>query len=244
MTFDPSIYDHVPASLQEDDKRALLATLDAVRRARGAYCYLEIGSFRGGSLQPVVADPACIRAYSFDARQGGPPYTGMNAARMMANLSRVPGADTSKLVCYTMDTRDATPPREYVPTPPDACFIDAWHTPPEAQKDWRFCMHVAGWPVAVLWHDIDMIAPAFRDAATWPGVTMACRLSSKVGLIYLGDWEAFATPELRAMVQPLRWRALQGWWAVQRRWRKAVPQPVREALAPMTRKVRARLLGS
>ena len=242
--FDLSIYDHVQAQLGPDDKVALLTVFAAVRRHLGTYTYLEIGSWQGGSLQPIVADPACVRAYSFDARKGGPKYETWNASRMRANLARVPGADPEKLHCFDRAfaggeigtlTWDAV----------DVAFIDGWHTPDMAWRDFEALRaNAEDEPLPVfLWHDVDMIATAFKRAhKALPG-SVAYRLSDKVGMIYAGDWAAFATPELLALCKPMRWGRATVWWAIRRRWRRFTPEALRAVLAPVATWLKHKVAG-
>ena len=241
---DTSIYDHVQAQLGPDDKTALLTVFAAVRRHLGTYTYLEIGSWQGGSLQPIVADPMCVRAYSFDARKGGPKYETLNAGQMRENLKRVPGADLRKLHCWDkpfsswlaqklMDLRG----------PCDVFFVDGWHTPDGAFHDFRCCDRLAAIEAVYLWHDVDMVQSAFKRAASlFPGCA-AYRLSDKVGIIYTGDWGALATPELLALCKPMRWGRATVWWAIRRRWRRFTPEALRAVLAPVATWLKHKLAG-
>jgi len=236
MTFDISIYDHVQAALGPDDKRALLTVLDAVRQGQRTYTYLEIGSWQGGSLQPIVADPACVEAYSFDARKGGPKYNTLNAGIMRENLRRVPGADIRKLRCWDSPMGVAD---EILLA--DVVFIDGWHTPEMAWRDFWACRWMAA--DVFLFHDIDMIASAFKRAQRALPGSVGYRLSDKVGLIYNGDWGAFATPELRALCRPMRWTRGATWWAIQRRWRRYTPVGLRRLLSPVMTRLRQKVIG-
>jgi hypothetical protein len=70
---DVTLFDHIALTQSEpDDRKALLAIHDAVAR-RGPFTYLEIGSYLGGSLQAVVADPRCKHIISIDPRPEAPP---------------------------------------------------------------------------------------------------------------------------------------------------------------------------
>ena len=48
---DLRVFDRVPSQTTADDRRSLLAVQRAVARHFGEYCYLEIGSHLGGSIQ-------------------------------------------------------------------------------------------------------------------------------------------------------------------------------------------------
>jgi hypothetical protein len=56
--------------LSENDRISLLTLQAAVRERYAEYAYLEIGSFRGGSLQPFLVDDCCTTLYSIDPRTG------------------------------------------------------------------------------------------------------------------------------------------------------------------------------
>ena len=57
----------VVSQTSSSDKLFLLGTMRLVRNT-GAYNYVEIGSFRGGSLSPFLMDPACKNILSIDDR--------------------------------------------------------------------------------------------------------------------------------------------------------------------------------
>ena len=67
-TLDTSLFAHIRSQSTDDDKRTWLALQRAVRRLKGPYSYLEIGSYLGGSIQPYLVDPLCRRIYSIDRR--------------------------------------------------------------------------------------------------------------------------------------------------------------------------------
>jgi hypothetical protein len=70
---DLTLFASIYSQSSDADKQSLLATQHAVRSAFGDYCYLEIGSHLGGSLQPYVVDPRCRRIYSIDKRPEAVP---------------------------------------------------------------------------------------------------------------------------------------------------------------------------
>jgi hypothetical protein len=67
---DTELYSFVPIQATAGDARALLALEAAVGASNGSFSYLEIGSFRGGSLQVLIRDPRCACLMSIDARTG------------------------------------------------------------------------------------------------------------------------------------------------------------------------------
>src|SRR5438552_88943 len=91
---DVSLFDQVSlAQTHVDDRRALLAIHDALAE-RGSFTYLEIGSYLGGSLQAMIADPRCECIISIDSRPEAPPderggwrpYPDNTTEAMLANL--------------------------------------------------------------------------------------------------------------------------------------------------------------
>lgn len=70
---DETLFDGVEAQMIYRDKRALLALHGAMAARRTPFAYLEIGSYRGGSLQVLVRDPRCDCVMSIDPRTGQTP---------------------------------------------------------------------------------------------------------------------------------------------------------------------------
>ena len=58
----------LPTQTSATDQQTLLA-VRAMVSSRGPYRYLEIGSFRGGSLAPFLRDPNCVKVLSIDHRE-------------------------------------------------------------------------------------------------------------------------------------------------------------------------------
>lgn len=151
-------FDHVDSATSADDRRSLLAVQEAAR-GLGGYCYLEIGSDLGGTIQPHIADPLCERIYSIDKRSAEQPdergrlyqYPENSTCRMIEALSKIPEADLSKLKTFDGDASEVSI-REIVPAP-DYCFIDAEHTDIAIQSDFRFCESVSEGRPVVLAHD-------------------------------------------------------------------------------------------
>ncbi|HEY8082575.1 MAG TPA: class I SAM-dependent methyltransferase [Solirubrobacterales bacterium] len=156
---DTRLFEFVPSSTTDDDRRSLLALHDSIA-ARGEFSYLEIGSHLGGSLQPALVDPRCVRVVSIDPRPQAQPddrphlgevaYTGNSTARMLENLRGVPGADLSKLETVEESTENLEPDAF---APPDFCFIDGEHTNQAALRDARFCRAVMRGVGVIAFHD-------------------------------------------------------------------------------------------
>src|SRR2546427_12016163 len=65
---DVGLFQWILSQSTENDRRALLAIQLAFRERQSSYVYLEIGSYKGGSLQPHVLDPRRGQIHSIDLR--------------------------------------------------------------------------------------------------------------------------------------------------------------------------------
>lgn len=89
------------------DKRAFLAVQTFLHDHRKSYSYLELGSQRGGTLLPHLADPACTRAASVDpdrvtaAPAGEAENDALTAAALIDSLAaHLPFESLAKLRTY------------------------------------------------------------------------------------------------------------------------------------------------
>src|SRR5947209_1057855 len=94
---DISLFRHVLSQSTDDDKRSLLALQAGLREQVKEFVYLEIGSYKGGSLQPYVVDPRCARIISIDPRpntlpdaRGSERYSENTTTGMLQLLSAIP----------------------------------------------------------------------------------------------------------------------------------------------------------
>jgi methyltransferase family protein len=160
---DTSLFDGVEAQMTAGDKQTLLALHAVCREAYGEFCYLEIGSHLGGSLQTFVRDPACSAVISIDPRPTQQPderwgsftYSENSTARMIDNLAALPGADLTKLTTIERST-EAIEPAE-LPTRPQLSFVDGEHTNRATLRDAQFCaaaMHNEG---CIVFHDAPIV---------------------------------------------------------------------------------------
>ena len=167
-TLDTSLFEAIPCQLYDDDRRSLLAIQQAIRGRAGTYCYLEIGSYMGGSLQPHLLDPKCKRIYSIDKRPLRPrddrslplEYPGNSTAAMMQNLRRISREADLKIMAYESDA--ASVDRTSIAPRPELCFIDGEHTTEAVLSDFDFCRAVADSPAAIIFHDVNIIFPALE----------------------------------------------------------------------------------
>jgi hypothetical protein len=160
---DLSLFGHIVSQTTEDDRGSFLAVQTVIRRNFPGYAYLEIGSHRGGSLQPHVVDPKCGRIISVDPRPASQNdsrgqrfrYPENNTQNMLDGLKRIPGADISKI--RTFETTTAGLTGEMIGVRPHLCFVDGEHTDRAVVGDARFCLSVLAENGAILFHDANVI---------------------------------------------------------------------------------------
>src|SRR6266566_474181 len=156
------LFQWVLSQSTENDRRALLAIQLAFRERQSSYVYLEIGSYKGGSLQPHVLDPRCAQIHSIDLRpreardvRGGQNYSENSTAGMLRLLSSIPGAQVQKVKTYEAASGDI--PISSVLPKPDLCFIDGEHTDEAVLVDSRFCLGVLAQDGCIVYHDANLV---------------------------------------------------------------------------------------
>lgn len=125
----------------------------------GAYNYLEIGSYLGGSIQPYLSDDRCSRIYSIDKRPLKQPdargfdwtYMNNSTARMLENLRQIDSEKVKKIVTIDGDTQTIRPSE--VKDKIQLCFIDGEHTDTAVVSDFKFCLEVLENDGAIVFHD-------------------------------------------------------------------------------------------
>jgi hypothetical protein len=165
---DVELFSFVPIQAIGSDARALLALHAAVGAAKETFAYLEIGSYRGGSLQVLIRDPRCLCLMSIDLRTAETPdetrgdytYEENTTARMVELLSSVPGADMGKLTTFD-DTTAAMSP-DALPRRPDWCFIDGEHSDEAVLNDARFCVEAMEGAGVIAFHDWGIVQSAIK----------------------------------------------------------------------------------
>jgi Methyltransferase domain len=156
---DTTLFDAIPSQTSDLDRRSLLACQLATRSLRPEYRYLEIGSYRGGSIQPHLLDDSCTAIYSVDKRPAKQPdesglnlsFPGNSTERMREALARLDDGRLSKLTCIEGDARTLDP--GIVPEPIDLCFVDGEHSDQAVEADFAFCRRVIGDRGAIVFHD-------------------------------------------------------------------------------------------
>lgn len=164
-SLDTSLFEHVHSQMPEDDQRSLLALQAAVRRQHSEFVYLEIGSYKGGSLQPFVVDPCCRKIFSIDPRiaqapdtRGPSPYPENTTAGMLESLNKIANANVDKIQCIEAGT-DAIQAATIQPAP-HLCLIDGEHTDGATLRDARFCLSVVEPNGCIAFHDGNLIYTA------------------------------------------------------------------------------------
>ncbi len=126
---DTDVFNAIQSQTSKNDRTSLLS-IQKVLRQKGSYVYLEIGSFRGGTLQPHVVDRRCNKIFSVDLRPEATPdtrgndydYEGVTTADMLNSVRRIGGGEASKVICF--DQRSGDVDKTKIHLRPDFCFID------------------------------------------------------------------------------------------------------------------------
>lgn len=207
---DVQVFNYVESQTTDGDRRSLLAVHGAIARA-GPFSYLEIGSYRGGTLQAVIADPRCTRVVSIDPRPQSQPderfghplieYPDNSVQRMRDLLGKVPGADLAKLETIEDSTGNITPERV---GRPDYCFIDGEHTRAAVRRDARFCRTIMRGEGIVVFHDLNIVEPAILDFLRETRPHRAYALQDLVFVVELGNRTLLDDPGVRGQLRPRR----------------------------------------
>lgn len=171
-SLDLALFRFVEGQSSEGDRRAWLAMQNHARNRHSEYCYLEIGSHLGGSLQQHVPDPRCVCMYSIDPRPAAQPdnrgecyeYEHNSTERMLKNLAAVPGALLDRLHCFDLDA--SAVPRSGIVVAPNCCFIDGEHTTKAVLSDFEFCLSVCRPDAIIAFHDDAIVFPAIDQILT------------------------------------------------------------------------------
>lgn len=170
---DPRISDSfkIETAMTDEDKSALLRLQDLVRHHCGTYTYLEIGSERGGSILPLLADPSCQRAYSVDLRPAELDdergvtflYTENTTQHMLNELrSHLRHEEMQKLRTFECDARELTPD-DVAARSLDFAFIDGEHTNTACFSDFMSLMPLLKSDACVAFHDANLISDALQN---------------------------------------------------------------------------------
>jgi hypothetical protein len=192
-SLDEGLLRPIEAQLSDPDRRTLLALHAAVAQTLCDFAYLEIGSFKGGSLQAIIQDPRCSCVFSIDLRTSDTPdtrgssiYADNTTERMRELLRSLPNADLAKLT--TFDTTTADLVARDLPRRPDYCFIDGEHTHEAVLRDARFCAEAVNGEGVIAFHDQQIVTEGIRAflRESWSEVSHAMALPSLVFVVELG----------------------------------------------------------
>lgn len=201
---DLKLFEKIKSQSTDNDKRTFLACQFAVRNLIPEYNYLEIGSHRGGSIQPYLLDEQCRTVYSIDKRSLYQPderglnykYPNNSTARMLELLQQV--APIEKIKTIDGDTRyniETPQVKEKV----HLCLIDAEHTDEAVFSDFKFCLNVLDEKGgAILFHDAPIIYNGIADCVKYLQDNSiefhAYSLPDAVFAIEIGDFPLHKSP--------------------------------------------------
>ncbi len=223
---DVSLFSPIEAQTNDWDRRALLALHATVATTLESFRYLEIGSYKGGSLQVLIQDPRCAHVMSIDPRPTDPPdnrggswrYEDNRLETMLSLLRTLPAANLDKLTTFEAGTESLRPSE--LPEKPDLCFIDGEHTDEAALRDARFCAEALAGAGIISFHDCqlvrDGIGAFLREA--WSGLSGAAMFAvgpvTGVFAVELGGRQMLSQPVVRRAVgsswHSTVWKAVSG----------------------------------
>jgi hypothetical protein len=155
----------ITSQTSTSDKLCILGAIRLARRS-GNYSYLELGSFRGGSLTPFLMDPACTSVVSVDDRGRVQPdergvgydYTEITTQNMLDEFHRR-DLNTNKLRTFDGSIDRLT---DVGSSSFDLAFIDAEHTDEACFRDFLWTLPLAKENSIVLLHDSTLVYKALR----------------------------------------------------------------------------------
>lgn len=162
---DVSIFEQIESQTTADDRVTLLKIQNVVRD-QGSYNYLEIGSFRGGTIQPHYVDQSCASIVSIDPRPEYTPdergldchYDLVKSADMLSNLKKAFPEVPHKVTCIDLESSQVS--TSDLMCRPNLLFIDGEHTDNAAYLDFLFCCKVYASDSMILLHDSHYIFKA------------------------------------------------------------------------------------
>lgn len=206
---DLGLFASIASQSSKLDRLSWLAVQRAVRSDR-SYVYVEIGSYKGGSLQQHFLDPRCRRIISIDKRglvypdnRGSATYKSNSEAEMVAMLTRLDPGQSAKLQCLDAGVEELNPTD--IEPKADLCFIDGEHTDTAVLRDFEFCRRISGPNAIILFHD-DHITPVALmhvvEALDQEGVVFSPqKLGGSTFGIFLGNAKTEAEPFIAAIAR-------------------------------------------
>jgi hypothetical protein len=235
--FEPELFSTVHADLSPWDIPSLLGLHGAVAETWEPFAYLEIGSYRGGSLQVVIRDPRCDCAMSIDPRPDQTPdprgvrvYRDNETSQMIEQLGRVESANLDKLTTFEASTETMTP--DDLPRRPRFCFIDGEHTDQAVLRDGRFCAEAIDDRGVIAFHDYDLVRAGIRAflKEVWARASYAVAFTGQVFAVELGNAGVLRRPIVDRAISS-RWHSI-AWRLANRPSRSAAPLLATWALMP------------
>lgn len=206
-SLDIKLFERIYSQSSNNDKKSLLACQFATRNLTPDYCYLEIGSYIGGSIQPHLLDDQCSRIYSIDKRptQQIPDNRGVNykysnnlTQRMLNNLREVAPKRIDKIICIDGDTREISPAN--IQEKVQLCFIDGEHTDEAVFFDFQFCLKTLSQNGVILFHDAPIVYNGLVQIIQYLTDAsirfMAYNLPDVVFVIEIGDYPLHQSPPI------------------------------------------------
>jgi Methyltransferase domain len=179
-----------------NDKLCLLGGMRLARRS-GSYSYLEVGSFRGGSLTPFLMDPACASVVSIDDRGRIQPdergisfdYSDITTQSMLDELHRH-DLNTDKLRTFDGSIHRI---EDIDSSSIDLALIDGEHTDEACFRDFLWTLPLVKQNSIVLFHDSTLVYKALRLIMLYLDkegrkYTFYKRLDSEMSAVLLGDF--------------------------------------------------------
>lgn len=236
---DITVYDSILSQTSAADRRALLGVRRAVAAAGHPYSYLEIGSYRGGSLLPYLHDPLCTQIYSVDlrlsdavpdAREQRITFSGNSTEAMLGRLRAIDPKAARKITCFESSASEID--RRQIKKPPMIAFIDAEHTDDAVRSDYAVCREIVAENGVILFHDFQIVWRGILDCVRQePATVSAFRIEHTVFGVFLDPGLVSGDPYLSARrranwafhrLYPLRKRVANAIVHPTRRWLRGV----------------------
>lgn len=152
------------------DKKSLILVQKFMRSWRPQYSYLELGSYRGGSLLPHLVDDLCASVVSIDPRPKSQPderaqnysYEGITTAVMIEALRPyVSLSGLQKLTTFDSDASKVSPAA--IGRKIDLAMIDGEHTNTAVFSDFLSILPCLSENAVVVFHDVNLISDGFKN---------------------------------------------------------------------------------
>lgn len=205
INLDTSIFEKIESQTTSDDRITLLHVQNFIRD-HGPYYYLEIGSFRGGTIQPHYIDPLCLSINSIDPRPEYTPdergvscyYDLVKSSDMIFNLTNAFPDVNNKVTCFDSDTSSVA--KSDLKCEPNLLFIDGEHTDSAAYKDFLFCCKVKADDSLIILHDSHYIynsIPLMKKFLVSHSIDFkSLKLGGSIYCFFFGDYIKSMSPVL------------------------------------------------